>query len=603
MATALMATTSNRASTTPRSCRACSNRAEHGLANPSPAIGGQQIEGPDTIRVCVPQADNDVPIGRDQKHAAIPQCLAPSLLAFRDIEGIGLRAEQWSVGLPVGLVRERAQCRARPPGSPRGSRSFLCRAEKGALGLHNPMIHRAREVDQATPASIRTEMSKPVVTRFAPSPTGYLHIGGARTALFNWLYARHTGGKMLLRIEDTDRERSTEPAIARHPRGAEMARARVGRRAALPVRAGRAPPRGRPSSCSPPARPIAATRARTSSRRCARPRARAGRSRLYDGRWRDRDPKEAPAGVKPVIRLKAPLEGETVIEDRVQGRVVWQNADLDDMIILSSDGTPVYNHAVVVDDHDMGVTPRDPRRRPPHQRRPPGADLQGHGLGRAGLRPRAADPRRPTAPSCPSATARSASRPIAPWATCPPACATIWPASAGATATTRSSPPSRRSQWFDIDDINKSPGRLDFAKLADVNSHYIRQASDEELIRRIKDLLPHAGQRCRDCGQDRDGGLGPSWQRPCPTLKERAKTLLDLIDGAAYLTAPAAAGPRRQGRQAARRRGPRHPCQVAAAARRSTPTGRRRRSRQRARFRRSHRPEARQSRTAARVPP
>jgi glutamyl-tRNA synthetase len=198
-------------------------------------------------------------------------------------------------------------------------------------------------------------MSKTVVTRFAPSPTGYLHIGGARTALFNWLYARHTGGKMLLRIEDTDRERSTEPAIGAILEGLrwlglewdgeplyQFARAARHREVAEELLAA-----GKAYRC------YASQQELDEMREAAK---RQGRSKLYDGRWRDRDPKDAPAGVKPVVRLKLPTEGETVIEDQVMGRVAWQNADLDDMIILRSDGTPVYNHAVVVDDHDMGIT-------------------------------------------------------------------------------------------------------------------------------------------------------------------------------------------------------------------------------------------------------
>ena len=228
----------------PRSCRACSSRAEHGFADPLPVVGGQKIEGADAIRVSMPQADNDTPIGRDQQHAAIPQGLPPPLLALGDIEGVGLRAEQWSIGLPVGLCVNARNVGHVLQGRPADLDHFCAELRKEALGLHNPMIHPARDADQATPASTRSDMSKPVVTRFAPSPTGFLHIGGARTALFNWLYARHTGGKMLLRIEDTDRERSTEPAIGAILDGPEMARARVGRRAALPVRARRAPPRG-----------------------------------------------------------------------------------------------------------------------------------------------------------------------------------------------------------------------------------------------------------------------------------------------------------------------------------------------------------------------
>jgi glutamyl-tRNA synthetase len=194
-----------------------------------------------------------------------------------------------------------------------------------------------------------------VVTRFAPSPTGFLHIGGARTALFNWLYARGRGGKMLLRIEDTDRERSTQAAIdaiidglgwlgiawdgepiyqfshsVRHREVAEQLLAM-----------------GHAYHCY--ASPDELAQMREAARR-------EGRAKLYDERWRDRDPSEAPPGVKPTIRLKAPLTGETVIEDQVQGRVVWQNENLDDLVLLRSDGTPTYMLAVVVDDHDMAVT-------------------------------------------------------------------------------------------------------------------------------------------------------------------------------------------------------------------------------------------------------
>ena len=194
-----------------------------------------------------------------------------------------------------------------------------------------------------------------VVTRFAPSPTGFLHIGGARTALFNWLFARHHGGRYLLRIEDTDRARSTEAAIeaildglgwlglagdeppvfqshnlARH---AEVARQLLEQGAAYLC------------YCTPEELQAMRERARAE-----------GRSTTYDGRWRERDPAEAPAGVAPVIRLKAPRHGETVIEDRVQGTVRFANEQLDDMVLLRSDGTPTYMLSVVVDDHDMGIT-------------------------------------------------------------------------------------------------------------------------------------------------------------------------------------------------------------------------------------------------------
>src|SRR5215472_4145452 len=193
------------------------------------------------------------------------------------------------------------------------------------------------------------------VVRFAPSPTGFLHIGGARTALFNWLYARHHAGKFLLRIEDTDRLRSTPEAVAaiidgldwlglawdgevvhqfaRATRHAEVARQLLA--------AGRA----YYCYCTPAELEAMREKARAEKR-----------SVRYDGTWRDRDPAIAPAGVAPAIRLKAPQTGETTLHDRVQGKVTVANAELDDLIILRADGTPTYNFSVVVDDHDMDIT-------------------------------------------------------------------------------------------------------------------------------------------------------------------------------------------------------------------------------------------------------
>ncbi|KAB2872831.1 MAG: glutamate--tRNA ligase, partial [Bauldia sp.] len=198
-------------------------------------------------------------------------------------------------------------------------------------------------------------MPNPVVTRFAPSPTGYLHIGGARTALFNWLYARHTGGKMLLRIEDTDRERSTDTAIAAILDGLawlgldwdgepihQFARAPRHRAVAEELVAA-----GKAYRAYDTAEELNDMRAKARAE---------GRFARYEGGWRDRDPSDAPAGVAPTIRIKSPADGETVIEDAVQGRVAFPNKDLDDFVILRSDGTPTYMLAVVVDDHDMGVT-------------------------------------------------------------------------------------------------------------------------------------------------------------------------------------------------------------------------------------------------------
>ncbi|KQS04622.1 glutamate--tRNA ligase [Sphingomonas sp. Leaf357] len=209
--------------------------------------------------------------------------------------------------------------------------------------------NEAGAADQATPPATK------VVTRFAPSPTGFLHIGGARTALFNWLYARHHGGDFLLRIEDTDRARSTQPAIdaildsmmwlgldwdgdavyqfARAARHAEVAKQLLAS--------------GNAYKCY--ATPEELTVLRESQKAAKQP-------MRYDGRWRDRPDSDAPQGAPFVVRIKAPKNGATTIDDKVQGAVTVQNAELDDFVLLRSDGTPTYMLAVVVDDHDMGVT-------------------------------------------------------------------------------------------------------------------------------------------------------------------------------------------------------------------------------------------------------
>ena len=196
---------------------------------------------------------------------------------------------------------------------------------------------------------------RPVVTRFAPSPTGYLHIGGARTALFNWLFARHHGGKYLLRIEDTDRARSTEPAIAAIFAGldwlglsgdepAVMQFARSARHAEV---ADALLASGHAYRCYLTPAELAERRSRAMAEHTA--------YRL-DSEWRDADPATAPTGKPFVVRIKAPRAGETVIEDLVQGRVAVANAEIDDFVLLRSDGTPTYMLAVVVDDHDMAIS-------------------------------------------------------------------------------------------------------------------------------------------------------------------------------------------------------------------------------------------------------
>ena len=196
--------------------------------------------------------------------------------------------------------------------------------------------------------------SSPIVTRFAPSPTGFLHIGGARTALFNWLYARGRGGRFLLRIEDTDRERSTPEATAAILRGLTWLGldwdgdvvSQFDRRDRHAEVANQMLMRGTAYKCFSSQDEIAAFRAEAEAR---------GSYAVFQSPWRDADPATYP-DTPYVIRMRAPRDGETVIDDRVQGTVRFRNDQLDDMICLRSDGTPTYMLAVVVDDHDMAVT-------------------------------------------------------------------------------------------------------------------------------------------------------------------------------------------------------------------------------------------------------
>ena len=373
-----------------------------------------------------------------------------------------------------------------------------------------------------------------VVTRFAPSPTGFLHIGGARTALFNWLYARGRGGKMLLRIEDTDRERSTQAAIDAILDGLnwlgiawdgetiyQFARAARHREVVEALLA-----TGHAYRC------YASQDELVAMREAAR---REGRARLYDGRWRDRDPADAPPGIKPAIRLKAPLTGEIVIEDQVQGRVVWQNENLDDLVLLRSDGTPTYMLAVVVDDHDMGVThvirgddhltnaarqkqiydalawPVPVMAHIPLIHGPDGSKLsKRHGaLGVDAYRAMG---------YLPSALRNYLVR-------------LGWSHGDQEIFSTE-----EMIAAFDLPQIGRSPARFDFAKLESLNGHYIRNSTDADLLDAIDRLLPHVAG-----GAELAARMTPALRRQLlalmPSLKERAKTLIDLIDSASFLLA------------------------------------------------------------------
>ncbi|MBI1206220.1 MAG: glutamate--tRNA ligase [Azospirillum sp.] len=368
-----------------------------------------------------------------------------------------------------------------------------------------------------------------VVTRFAPSPTGYLHIGGARTALFNWLFTRHHGGRFHLRIEDTDRARSNPAAVAaildgltwlgltwdgeaisqfeRRDRHAEVAHALLAA--------------GKAYHCYATPEELAALREAQKK---------AGQPMRYDGRWRDQAPAQAPAGVAPVVRLKAPRDGETVVQDQVQGEVRVQNDQLDDMVLLRADGTPTYMLSVVVDDHDMGIT--SVIRGDDHLTNtfrqvqlyhamdwplpdfahislihgPDGAKLsKRHGaLGVEAYRDLG---------YLPEAMRNYLLR-------------LGWGHGDDEIISTE-----QAIEWFSLAAIGRAPARFDFDKLNSLNGHYLRQADDARLVGLIAPRLEAATGR----------PLGESQRRLLESamagLKARAKTLVELADSARFYVA------------------------------------------------------------------
>jgi glutamyl-tRNA synthetase len=373
-----------------------------------------------------------------------------------------------------------------------------------------------------------------VVTRFAPSPTGFLHIGGGRTALFNWLFARHHGGKMLLRIEDTDRERSTKAAIDAIIDGLQwlgldwdgdivfqFSRAARHREVAEQLLA-----EGKAYHCYATPEELAAMR------EAAR---REGRSRLYDGRWRDRDPSGAPAGIKPVIRLKAPQTGETVIEDQVQGRVIWQNADLDDLVLLRSDGTPTYMLAVVVDDHDMGVTHiiRGDDHLTNGARQKHIYDAMGWPVPTMAHIPLIHGPDGSKLSKRHGALGVDAYRGMG---YLPVAMRNYLVRLGWSHGDQEIFSTDEMVAAFDLAHIGRSPARFDFAKLESLNGHYIRATADADLVVALEAVLPHI-----EGGDVLAARLSPALRdqlvQAMPGLKERAKTLVELFEASRFLWA------------------------------------------------------------------
>ena len=365
-----------------------------------------------------------------------------------------------------------------------------------------------------------------VVVRFAPSPTGYLHIGGARTALFNWLFARHHKGKFLLRIEDTDRARSTQAAVDAIIDGMKwlgldwdgevvMQSARMARHAEV-ARELLAQGRAYHCYCTPEELEQMRERARKE-----------GRPVRYDGTWRDRVPDGPLPNVPPVIRLKAEQEGETVIEDRVQGRVVVSNQQLDDLIILRSDGTPTYNFSVVVDDHDMGIT---------HVIR--GADHLTNAFRQTQIY-RALGWAEPVFAHVPlihgpdgaklskrhGALGVEAYRDMGylPEALRNYLLRLGWGHGDAEIISTE-----QAIEWFDIDAVGQAAARFDFVKLANLNGHYIREASNGRLVELVTPRLEAA------LGRALDGAERTRLLAAMPGLKPRAKTLVELSENARF---------------------------------------------------------------------
>ncbi len=377
-------------------------------------------------------------------------------------------------------------------------------------------------------ASESSTPNSEVVTRFAPSPTGFLHIGGARTALFNWLYARHHGGRTLLRIEDTDAKRSTQAAIDAIIEGLDwmgldydapplFQSDRAERHAEVAWQLLNA---GHAYKCFATPEELEAMREEQRAQK---------KPLRYDGRWRDRDPAEAPEGAAFTIRLKTPTEGEVTIPDRVQGAVTVRNEELDDYIILRADGTPTYMLAVVVDDHDMGVTHvirgddhlNNAFRQLPIIRAM--NTIEGnwpdpvyahipliHGADGAKLSKRhgalGVEAYRDEFGILPEALFNYLLR--------------LGWGHGDREEITRE----EATQLFDLDGVGKSPSRFDMKKLEHLNGHYLREADDARLAALVAARI----------GEHADEAL---LERAMPVLKVRAKNLIELAEGAAFLFA------------------------------------------------------------------
>ncbi|HEY9219601.1 MAG TPA: glutamate--tRNA ligase [Phenylobacterium sp.] len=364
--------------------------------------------------------------------------------------------------------------------------------------------------------------NRPVRTRIAPSPTGDMHIGTARTALFNWLYAKHTGGQFLLRIEDTDRERSTPQAVqvifegmkwlgltpdeepvfqaSRADRHREVALAMLERGAAY--------------------KDFMSPEELDAERELAR-----AEGRVVRSPWRDRSPNDAPD--RPfVVRLKTPQEGETVVDDQVKGRIVFQNANLDDLILLRTDGSPTYNLAVVVDDHDMGISHvirgddhLNNAARQTHIYQGMGWDVPAwahlpmiHG------------------PDGKKLSKRHGAQAVSEFDAMgylPEAMRNYLAKLGWGHGDDEIFSDAQAAEWFDIVDVVSAPARLDWDKLAHVNNHYMRLAEPSRLADLLEPILESRGWPATSTDR-------PVLERTIPLVRDGAKTLLELADACVF---------------------------------------------------------------------
>ncbi len=366
-----------------------------------------------------------------------------------------------------------------------------------------------------------------VVTRFAPSPTGMLHLGGARTALFNWLYARHHRGRFRLRLEDTDRKRSTAEAIAAVIDGltwlgldwdGEIVRQSERRdrhaQAAHDLLAA-----GKAYKCFCTPEELEAMRAEARA---------AGRSVRYDGRWRMRDPADAPPGVDPVVRFRAPQEGETVIDDMVQGLVKVANAELDDMVLLRADGSPTYMLSVVVDDHDMGIS--HAVRGDDHLTNAFRQTQLFHALGWEP--PAYAHIPLIHGPDGAKLSKRHGALAIGAYAELgilPGAMRNALIRLGWSHGDDEIIDTAQAIEWFDLDAVGRGAARFDLEKLRNLNGHYIRESADSELLGWVENQLAASHPAATSAaGRRRLTAL-------LPEVKLRAKTLVELTDKLSFL--------------------------------------------------------------------